>query len=483
MKRTAAVALLLGAATVFAFAPFEWFPLPLLTLGLLFRLWRDAADARQVALLGFAWGLGLFGGGVSWVYVSLHDVGGMAAPLAVIATLAFCAVLAGYPALAGYLYGRLRSGTAWCDAALAGGLWTLVEWLRGWLFTGFPWLAIGYTQTPPSPLAGFAPVLGVYGVSLLLALAAALLAAYWRRRGAWMLLLALVTAGLALRHVQWTQAQGEPVTVSLLQGNIPQSLKWVPERLPQSIATYRRLTAAHPAQLTVLPETAMPMLFGAITDDVLADLTRHGDALVGSAITVANGGYGNGAVAVSPQRGIQVYTKVHLVPFGEFVPAGFAWVFGLVDIPMSGFTAGRPGQALLAVAGQQLAINICYEDLFGEDLLAALPAATLLVNMSNTAWFGDSLAQPQHLQIARLRALETGRPMLRATNTGMTAAIAPTGEVIAALPAFVEAALTVPIRGYRGMTPYAHMGNVPVVLLALAVCFGALGQRRRRRQR
>lgn len=479
MRRATVAALLLGAATVLAYAPFGLFPLPLLTLGLLFRLWRDTDAPRKVALLGFAWGLGLFGAGVSWVYVSLHDVGGMAAPLAVVATLIFCAALAGYPALAGYLYGRLRSGNDWRDAALAGSLWTLAEWLRGWLFTGFPWLSIGYTQAPPSPLAGFAPVLGVYGVGWLLALAAGLLAAYWRHMRLWLVLLVLLAVGAALRQQQWTQADGDPVTVSLLQGNIPQSLKWIPERLPQSIATYRRLVADHPAQLTVLPETAMPMLFGAIADDVLADLTRNGDALIGSAVALANRGYGNGAVVVTPQRGIQVYTKVHLVPFGEFVPAGFAWFFGLVDIPMSGFTPGRPGQPLLAVAGQRLAINICYEDLFGEELLNALPEATLLVNLSNTAWFGDSLAQPQHLQIARLRALETGRPMLRATNTGMTAAIAPNGEVTAVLPAFVEGGLTVAVQGYRGMTPYAHTGNVLVVLLAVLGCLLAAGQRRR----
>ena len=479
MKRSALVAFVLGATTVFAFAPFEIFPLPLLTLALLFGLWQRADSARAGAVLGFAWGLGLFGAGVSWVYVSMHDVGGMAVPLAAVATMAFCALLAVFPAAAGFAYGKLRRGTGWRDAVLAAGVWTLAEWLRGWLLTGFPWLSIGYSQTPPSPLAGFAPLVGVYGVGLLVALLAALGGVAWRNWRWWLALLAICTLGIGLRQIAWTEPVGEPVSISLLQGNIPQSIKWEPERLPLSIETYRRLAQAHPAQITVLPETAMPMLFDAIPAEVLADLTRQGDVLIGSAIASGNGGYGNGAIAVSPKRSIQVYTKVHLVPFGEFVPPGFQWFFGLVNIPMSGFTPGKRGQAALTVAGQRLAINICYEDLFGDELAAALPAATLLVNLSNTAWFGDSLAQPQHLQIARLRALETGRPIVRATNTGMTAAIAPDGTVVAALPPFVESALTVSVTGYQGSTPYARLGDATAVLLALLACLPVLGQRRR----
>jgi apolipoprotein N-acyltransferase len=225
------------------------------------------------------------------------------------------------------------------------------------------------------------------------------------------------------------------------------------------------------------------MLFGAIPGEVIDDLTRNGDVLIGSAIAVGAHGYGNGAIAVSPQRSAQVYTKVHLVHFGEFVPAGFSWFFDLVDIPMSGFTPGRRGQSTLAVAGERLAVNICYEDLFGEEIAAAAPEATLLVNLSNTAWFGDSLAQPQHLQISRLRALETGRPMLRATNTGMTAAIAPDGTVTAVLPPFVESALTVTVRGYQGRTPFMTLGNAAALGLALLACLPAIGQRRRRNAR
>lgn len=480
MRRKSLAALLLGAATVLGFAPFGAFPLPILTLALLFLLWRGAASPRQTAMLGFAWGMGCFLAGVSWVYVSMHDVGGMAAPLAVLATLAFCALLALFPALAGYLFGRGRADLRWRDTFLAAGVWTLSEWLRGWVLTGFPWLAIGYSQTPPSPLAGFAPLFGVYGVGLLVALIAALLSAGWRSFRPVLVVLAILVAGQGLRGIAWTDPVGTSFTVSLLQGNVPQSLKWMPENLSLSVQTYARLATEHPAQVTVLPETAIPLLFDQIPREVLHTLTRHGDALIGTAIRTRDGGYTNGAVVITPELSVQAYSKVHLVPFGEYIPPGFDWFFGLVNIPMADFIAGAPGQKPLVVAGQKIMPNICYEDLFGEEILAGVPAATVLVNLSNTAWFGDSLAQPQHLQIARMRALETGRPMLRATNTGMTAAVAPDGSVAAVLPPFVAAALTVEVRGYTGRTPFSQVGNRLVVLLAFVACAPALKARRRK---
>lgn len=473
MRRYIAASLL-GAATVAGFAPLAIFPLPFITLALLFVLWRRAASPRHASLLGLCWGLGFFLAGVSWVYVSLHDVGGMALPLAALATLLFCTLLALFPALAGYAWARLRHGTAWRDALLMAGLWTLAEWLRGWLLTGFPWLALGYSQTPPSPLAGYAPLLGSYGVGFLVALVAAAFAAGWRRVPVLLAILALLATGAALREVAWTHPTGEPVTVSLLQGNIPQSLKWDPARLQLSLDTYERLAARHPAQLKVLPETAIPLFFDQIPNDYLKQLTRHGDVLLGAALKTPDGGYLNGAVGLAAGQGTAVYAKTHRVPFGEYVPPGFAWFFGLVRIPMSDFSAGPAHQRPLAIAGQKLAPNICYEDIFGEEIIRALPEATLLANLSNTAWFGHSLAQPQHLQIARIRALETGRPMLRATNTGMTAAIAPDGTVSAVLPPFVTDAITVTVRGHAGATPYVVIGNAGVLLLAVLSLLPAL---------
>jgi len=488
----------LGAAAVLGFAPFELFPLPVLSLALLFRLWRHAAP-RRAAALGFAWGLGFFLAGVSWVYVSLHDVGGMAAPVAITATVLFCAYLALFPALAGYIHCRLASAELASNALLLAGIWTLTEWLRGWLFTGFPWLAIGYSQTPPSPLAGYAAVLGSYGIGFLVALIAALLALNWRSKVGWAVILAVLAGGGLLRSMDWTQPSGKPFSVSLLQGNIPQTLKWVPERLPLSLETYLGLAQQHPAALTILPETSIPLFFDELPRDVTRALTQHGDALLGIAIRHREGGYVNGAVAIShavtpaptllaprarnpgslpptggtsawdgPAPTLQSYAKRHLVPFGEYIPPGFDWFFKLVHIPMADFSAGPRDQPTLTLAGQRIAPNICYEDLFGEEIIRALPEATLLVNLSNTAWFGDSLAQPQHLQIARMRAMETGRMMLRATNTGITAAIAPDGRVLAQLPAFTTGALRIEAQGFTGMTPYVRWGNALALLLAIA---------------
>ena len=479
--RTTAGAFALGVFCVLGFAPFDaWFtvwPAPTLALGGLFLLWRRAVTAREAMLLGLAWGAGCFLFGVSWVYVSLSQFGGMAPPAAAAATLAFCLYLALFPALAGALFHRWRRDGL-RDALLFAGLWTLGEWLRGTLFTGFPWLAVGYSQSPPSPLAGWAGVLGVYGVGFCVALTGGMLAAGWRRPTAWLAILLLLGVGGVLRLMDWTQPAGAPVTVSLLQGNVPQSLKWDPKRLPLSVDTYLRLASENPATLTVLPETALPLYFNEVPRDVLRGLTGHGDALIGVAVATTDGGYTNGAVALTRDLTAKAYAKRHLVPFGEYAPPGFAWFFRFARIPMSDFTAGPPHQEPLAVAGQRIAPNICYEDLFGEELLGALPAATLLVNLSNTAWFGDSLAQPQHLQIARLRAMETGRVMLRATNTGMTAMVNPDGAIAAALPPFTTAALVVQAQGRSGLTPYARWGNLLILLVAAAACLQALRRKK-----
>ena len=473
-RREAGLAALGGALTVGGFAPFGLFPLPFLTLAWLLRAWQRAASPAAAAGLGYAWGMGFFLAGVSWVYVSMHDVGGMAAPMAALATLLFCAYLALFPALAGWLFRRRAGAGIAAPALLAASAWTLTEWLRGWFLTGFPWLAIGYSQAPPSPLAGFAPLVGSYGLAFLTVLAAGLLGFGWRRRGpAIAVVVALLAGGLALRGIGWTQPTGEPLSVSLLQGNIPQTLKWDPERLPLSLETYLRLAERNPGRLTVLPETALPLFFDTVPEEVRRGLTRHGPALIGVAVRSREGGYTNGAVALAPDLRASAYAKAHLVPFGEYIPPGFSWFFDLVRIPMSDFSAGPPNQAPLAVAGQRLAPTICYEDLFGEELLRFLPSATLLVNLSNTAWFGHSLAQPQHLQIAQLRAAETGRPMLRATNTGMTAAIAADGTVAAVLEPFTVGALKVQVHGHQGATPYMHAGNLPVLLISAAVLVGA----------
>jgi apolipoprotein N-acyltransferase len=470
--------LVAGAATVLAFAPAGLFPLALVTFAVLIHRWMYETP-RHAFASGYAFGLGMFGAGVSWIYVSMNTFGGMPMPLAALATLLFCAFLALFPAAAGWLQARVPAHPAVRACLLIPAAWVLFEWLRGWIFTGFPWLSAGYASVG-WPLQGYAPLAGVFGLSFLtLSLAGMLWLAIRGKRKpvALALVLVLVGVGQALRQVQWSEPTGEPVSAALLQGNIPQDLKFRPERYERTLETYAGLADGSSARLIVLPETALPRFYDAVAPQYLARLEavakrNRGDLLLGVPYRAAANEYYNSALSLGTAPR-QAYHKVHLVPFGEFVPPGFGWVLRLVQIPLSDFSRGARDQRPLAVAGQRVAVNICYEDVFGEAMARWLPEATLLVNMSNVAWFGDSLAPAQHLQIARLRAVETGRMHLAATNTGITAAIDRDGRVLARLPQFMEGRLEIHAQGYSGMTPYARYKDWPVVvgsllLLALA---------------
>ena len=465
----------LGALSVFGFAPFHVFPLPILCLaGFWLTLRGDEGYAGlRVGLFGLGW----FLAGVSWVYISLHDMGQLPAPVALPATFAFAVVLALVPALALTLALRPR-----CDARvrwllLAPAAWALAEWMRGWLFTGFPWQSLGYSQVPWSPLAGYAPVLGVYGVSWLAALSAGLMVL--RGRGAWALLALIWLAGLGLARVAWTQPVGAPVSVTLVQGNISQEQKFSPDKLAETLAMYRRYVVDSETRLVILPETALPVFMHTLPDWFIEELAapmraRGADLITGVAEEESESRYYNSMVSLGSSPG-QHFRKVHLVPFGEFVPYGFHWFVDLMHIPLGDFTRGPPAQAPMRVAGQLVAVNICYEDVFGEELIHALPAATLMANASNDAWFGDSLAPWQHLQIGQMRALETGRVWLRANNTGITAVVSHDGRVQARLEPFVEDRLVATVQGRAGLTPFARWGNAAFLALALASLAFALG--------
>ncbi len=462
-----------GAATVLAFAPFSLQPVAFFTLAWLIHLWMHAPP-RRCAWIGFLFGLGLFGAGVSWVYVSLHYFGGMPAPVAGFATVAFCAFLALFPAVAGWLQARVPASDAARACLLIPAVWVLYEWLLSWIFTGFPWLALGYAAAG-WPLQGFAPLGGVYAISFLTVSVAGMLWLVARRQASVAFAIAVIAAlgaGEALRHVPWSEPAGEPVSAALVQGNIAQEMKFRPERAPHILDTYARLAEGTQARLIVFPETALPAFFHRIDPAYLARLEaaakrNEGDLLLGVPFRRGDE-YFNSVITlgVSPR---QAYHKVHLVPFGEFVPPGFRWTLELMSIPLSDFSRGAPDQPPLAVAGQRIAANICYEDVFGAEIARSLPEATLLVNLSNVAWFGDSLAPAQHLQIARLRAIETGRMHLTATNTGITAAIDRDGRVLKQLAPFTEGRLEVMAQGYSGATPYARLRDWPIVLLALGI--------------
>lgn len=476
------VALAAGGGAVNGFSPGG---LPWLT-GICFVallvVWLRTGAPREAALQGFLFGLGLFGGGASWVYVSLHEFGMMPAPLAAGATAVFCAYLALFPALTGSLQARLVAPTWMRATLLAPALWVLAEWMRGWLLTGFPWLAIGYSQID-MPFAGYAPVAGVYGVSLAFALAAGALAAALlpgpmrTRWGLIALAVAIPAGGAMLRQVEWVVPQGEPVPVALVQGNIPQSMKFEAGQYAATLESYRRMVEESRAQLIVLPETAVPRFLDQVDPAYLDGLTdiarrRGGDLLLGVPFRNSAGRYFNGVVTLGHSE-LQFYAKSHLVPLGEFIPPEFQWIVSVLRIPLSDFSRGILPRPLLA-AGERVGITVCYEDAFGEELIAQLPEATLLANLSNVAWFGDSLAPGQHLQISRMRSVETGRYMLRATNTGVTAIIDERGTVNAQLPGFSEGVLHGMAQPFANATPYVIVGNFLMLVLCVMSLAAAL---------
>ena len=485
----------LGAATVLGFSPFDLFPLPFITLAGLFWLCRQAATPWRAARYGFIFGLGLFCTGVAWLYISLHDFGGMPAPVAVVAVAGLSAYMALYPAAAAWLAARL-GGTPWRFALAAAAGWALSDWLRSWIFTGFPWLTIGYSQVPWSPLAGLAPLGGVYALSFATVLIAALLAVLpaWKKSQPQVsyvvvpVLVLMVLASWGLKRMAWTAPVHEPVSVSLLQGNIPQELKFVPGRITQQLETYYSLALASQSRLIVMPETSFPIPADDVPPELLASLREHvavkqGDLLYGVVESIKRGNtldYYNSMMSIGASP-TQTYRKSHLVPFGEFVPPLFGWILHVLAIPMSDFSRGARVQEPLNVAGEKVAMSICYEDVFGEEVIRQLPEATLLVNVSNDAWFGESVAPWQHTQIAQTRALETGRYMLRATNTGVTSIINHRGELIASLPQLKTDVLHGMAQGRTGATPYVQYGNGPIVALCLGL-LAVLWLARNRRQ-
>jgi apolipoprotein N-acyltransferase len=480
------IAFLAGAATVVAFAPAGIYPVAVATFALLIYLWLDASP-KACFWTGFRFGLGLFGAGVSWVYVSMTQFGGMPAPLAALAVALFSALLALFPAAAGWLQARIPAPATVRASLLIPASWTLFEWLRSWLLTGFPWLTAGYAATD-WPLQGYAPLAGVFGVSFLTLSLSGLVSSIARGNRTRVLLgavLALVIAGEALRQVQWTAPAGAPLGVALLQGNVRQEMKFQPERYARILETYARLAEGSRADLIVLPETAVPRFYDLVDPAYLARLDaaarrNGGDLLLGVPYRSAPGEYYNSVITLgtSPR---QAYRKTHLVPFGEFIPPGFGWVLRLVEVPLADFSRGARNQPPLEVARQRIAVNVCYEDAFGDEIALRLPEATLLINVSNVAWFGDSLAPAQHLQMAQFRAIETGRMHLAATNTGVTAAIDRDGRLLARLPQFAEGRLEISAQGYSGATPYVLLRDWPILFISLVIlASGVLVARRSR---
>jgi apolipoprotein N-acyltransferase len=500
-----ALAALLGALQTLAYDHTAAWPLPILTLALL--LWQlQAAGPRRAALLGWCYGTAWLTAGTWWIFISLHRYGGLPAPLAVAAVLGLAAALSMYLAAACAAYARWRRGSGW-DALFFAALWLLAELARGVIFTGFPWLAVGYAQLD-GPLASLAPWVGVYGLGAVVALVAAAAAAAaagpgapaagpasaaGRRGGlARGLPLLLAVALVALPRVlpsDFTRPAGE-ISVALLQTNVSQDEKFALDRMPEALAwTARELLVAR-ADLVLAPETAVPLLPGQLAEfapGYWASLVDHfqksgSRALIGVPLGDYERGYTNSVAGLSPAPAYR-YDKTHLVPFGEFIPTGFHWFTEMMNIPLGDFARGVANPPSFAVQGQRVAPNICYEDLFGEELarrfVEASQAPTVFANISNIAWFGPSAIDTQHLNISRMRTLEFQVPMVRATNTGATAVIDHQGRVTARLAPYTRGVLQGRVQGREGVTPFARWaalaGLWPLWLGALAVVLSAVG--------
>jgi apolipoprotein N-acyltransferase len=477
---------ILGGITVFGFAPHRIWWLPFLTLGWLFARALRAETIKHAALEGFAFGIGLFGVGTSWVFVALNTFGQMHVVLAAIATFLFCGYLSLFPMAAMALARWVRRGVGVYAPFFAAAFFVAFEWLRCHLFTGFPWLTMDHAQAADSPLIGFAPMMGGLGVSLIVCLVAALIAWAWphaflpnirKSIAAGILIAAVLLGGQSVRNIEWTHAaKSAPLGVSLIQGNIAQELKFQPAALQANEAVFDTLFAKAQGALVIMPETVYVTPLRANTNEAvqakwsaLARATKKTIIFGAPEIDSANAFF-NSAFAFDGSA-TQTYRKHHLVPFGEYMPLKewFGWFYNNVAIPLAGFSVGAPAPAPLALAGERLGVSICYEDVFARSIRPQSLDATMLINLTNDAWYGRSWAAEQHAQIAQMRAAEFARPMLRATNTGITVAIDHRGAEMARLPWFTRAILETNIQGRTGLTPYGAMGDLPVILVLLAM--------------
>ncbi len=481
------IAALAGAASIFSFAPFGWWPVQLLTLAILFYQVLRADSVKAGALVGWAFGFGWCLAGVHWLTIAISRFGGLPLPLAWIAIALLAVYMGGHCAAAMGLAGWLRKKWALplpaANLLVFPALWAVSEWTRGWLFTGFPWAASGYAHNV-SPLGGYAPVLGVYGIGWLVAITAgALLLLMHRSRWTALGLIAAVwTGGFALQYVAWTQPAGGSISVRLIQGNIPLAQKFDPNHVHATLRHYQQAVTAEAADLIAIPETGIPLFPQQLPPGYLDSLgsfaRKSGSALVlGMPMADSPTRYANSVMGLAPTPGKPYrYDKHHLVPFGEFIPPGFRWFTDMMSIPLGDQTRGNVLQPAFAVKDQRVLPNICYENNFGEEIAEQLndgSQATILLNVSELAWYGESVAIPQHLQISQMRTMETGRPMLAATNSGATVVIDSHGIVQASLPWYQPGVLAARVQGMTGKTPYIHLQNRAILLLAALAILGA----------
>lgn len=488
------LALFAGMILTLAFAPYEIFPFAIISPAILLAIWLKASPVRAF-WLGFVFGLGLFGTGVHWVFISIHAFGGVPDLPAAIITAGFIAILALFPATVGYLTNRYFPATTTAKMLCAfPAIWVFSEWIRSWIFTGFPWLFLGYSQTN-APLKGYAPLLSVYGVSLAVLISSSLVVnavsqikqqAY---QAAYFSLFAFITiwvAGELLSFIPWTQPNGKSIPVSLVQGNIPQEIKWSPEHVNLSLERYEKLTEPlwKNNELIIWPEAAIPLPLQQASSFIEAmdekAKASHSHLILGIPIQAINqDGYYNAVVSLGKNQ--DIYLKHRLVPFGEYMPLPqlFSRIMGLLDIPMSNMIPGMGAPHLLTIDGIKILTSICYEIAFPELAAFRDQSIGLLLTVTNDAWFGRSNAQAQHLQMAQMRAIELGRPVLFVSNDGITAMIAPDGKVLSAAPPYQPYVLSSSVQPTSGRTPWQRFSMDPLLI----ILFGLLGIAIRARMR
>lgn len=491
--------LIVGALLVLSFAPFNYFPIAYLSPAALFYLMLRTNRRAQLVKLGWAFGIGLFGAGASWVFQSMHGFAQAPIALAGFLTFLFVLGLALQIALFGWIISYFtRSLLIFRLMLVYPCAWVLIEWCRGWLFTGFPWLLLGHSQVD-TWFASYAPMGGTLLLSLVTAMIAggvvALLSSIQAERFQQVNLpaanyirvaeplshlnkvlgvvcIALLSVGAFFAGQQsWVEDSGESLTVSLLQANIPQDQKWLPDQRVPTIERYMAMTRENwQSDLIVWPETAIPGQFNQFTDAVLKPMQQEAlenktKLVVGGFHQTPEGRFENSVMVLGDDtESPDMYSKRHLVPLGEYIPLlqYLRWLENFMSIPYDNLSRGT-GDGLINIGEYQAQVSICYEDVFGEEMIKDLPAADFLINVTNDGWFSGSLQPYQHMQIARLRALETGRYLLRATNTGVSGIVDHKGRVISTMPAYEQGTVTGEVKVLKGTTPYAKYGNLLVI--------------------
>jgi apolipoprotein N-acyltransferase len=473
-------AIVAGGLVPFAYAPFNFYFLTIISLSTLFYLWSETKSKCEIFILGYLFGFAMFGIGVSWLHISINLFGGMNILGAFFFTYLLVAFISLYPALCGYLAARFFKDF-YVIAVPA--LWLFTEWCRGWILTGFPWLNIGTSQTD-SIIVSFAPIIGDYGLSFIVCLLAMaitiLITGNLKHRITAIAVVSLILmSSIILENINWTDENGEELSVTLVQGAIPQKIKWEPGYRERTYEIYSGLSEPYwSSDLIIWPETAIPSYYY-LADDFINRIAQkqQTNTLFMSGIVNKDQSadkYFNSILLIDNEH--RFYNKHHLVPFGEYLPfkSMLGGLLRFLRIPMSDFSSGDRKQKILKTDKAVFGMSICYEDAYGTEIRQSLPEANILINVSNDAWFGDSMAPHQHLQIARMRAIENGRYLLRSTNTGISAVINNKGKVIARSPQFEQHALHTKAKLFIGETPYSRYGNYLILsfsFLILLLCF------------